>query len=66
MTKTEKASYQQSGFSCGTCHTHIKTYNGEFPKVCTNCGSVDSLKMTWNQHIDLTAVVTTLALVDGK
>lgn len=61
--KTEKADYVQSGFLCQTCNTHTKTYNGEFPKICGNCGAQDSLKMEWNQQISMTAVVTALPLV---
>lgn len=60
--KTEKASYQQSGFSCSTCKAHVKTYNGDIPEVCPSCGAIESLTMEWNQHIDMTAVVTQLPL----
>lgn len=63
MTKTEKASYQQSGFSCLKCHTHFKTYNGLFPDACVNCGAYD-IKMEWNQHIDMTSTVMTLPLAE--
>ncbi len=63
--KTEKASYQQSGFKCLTCNTHMKTYNGLIPTECANCSAIGTMKMEWNQHIDLTATVTPLPLTMG-
>ncbi len=61
--KTEHSKYQQSGFFCTACANHVKTYNGLFPSECPHCLGLQTLRMEWNQEIEIMAKVNSLPLV---
>lgn len=60
--KIEKSNYQQTGWHCHVCDSHTKTYNGIRPDECPNCRALGTLKMEWNQSVNLTSIVTPLPL----
>ena len=62
--KIEKANYIQSGFFCVACGNHVKTYNGLVPHECPSCESKGTLKMEWNQKIEVISKIISLQLVD--
>lgn len=60
--KKEKAIYTQAGYFCTACGNHTKTYNGAKPDKCPHCDATGTLKMEWNQQLEIEATVTPLPI----